>query len=285
MNEAVDLIRGSFEFLPELWFYLDPQGFKKKRQPDPKACAEYLRKYDIVKNLLNFNAEQLEEITRCLQNEYQNSASEFNWSVYGLGIKAERPNRIFTHFEEIPDEEYHSIPATIYTASDWGSVDPWAIVDAKYYDGTLYLHERNYLSETEIRKKLTPTEWAEINAENEGIVKWMFRKLGIPTDRYIGCDTNRPLKITALRKAGWDYALAVDKPKGSKIDGIDLLKNMRVCYTKSSTSIKYESENYSRKVDAYGIVQEEPEDFEDHTMDCARYLALLLERLGYIQKV
>lgn len=284
MTDAVEIIRND----PELWNYVDirirQKLGEKEKQPSVKAVTEWLRSYDVVKNVLNFGEYEIEEIVRCMENGYKNSASEFNWSVYGLGVKAERPNRIYTHFEEIPDEEYFKIPGTIYTASDWGSVDPWAIIDAKYWDGTLYVRERNYLSEREIRQKLTPTEFAEINAAEEGIVKWMFKKLNIPFDRHIGCDTNRPLKITALRNAGWDYAVAVDKPKGSKKDGIDLVNNIRVCYTKSSTNVKYESENYSYKVHE-GIVQEEPEDFEDHTMDDIRYIALLLQQLGIITNV
>ena len=109
---------------------------------------------------------------------------------------------------------------------------------------------------------------------------------GIPQDAVIVCDNNRPLKIIALREAGWEYAVAASKPTGSIIDGIDLLNNLEVYYTASSINIKNEQENYSRKVDRYGVVLEEPEDKDNHIAgDPARYVALFLQAEGIIRKV
>ena len=104
-----------------------------------------------------------------------------------MGEKAEQPNRIFK-WSEIPLHDYNSIDAPIYSYTDWGVVDPWAIGDVKYYDGALYVREHNYLSENEIREKLTGTDRAVIGGpEDEGMVIWMFNKLGIPTTREIIC--------------------------------------------------------------------------------------------------
>lgn len=251
---------------------------------EKSLTTEEARKYDCTLNLMNFSPGRISELLRCRENEYKNSASEFNWAVYGLGTKAERPNRIF-HFTEIPDSVYHNLDATVYTGVDWGAVDPWGIVDAKYYDGGLYLHERNYASENEVKAKLSPTELMQTRGADEGIVSWMFAKLGIPQNRTTVCDSNRSLKILALRAAGWEYALAAVKGPGSKIDGIDLLNNLKVYYTKSSLSLKYEQENYSRKEDNSGAVLEEPEDLDDHLMDATRYIALFLQAEGIISKV
>lgn len=239
--------------------------------------------YDITNNPLSFTTRQIKELSRCLENEYKKSASEFKWSVYGLGLKAEKPNRIFS-WEEIPDEKYHALDVPVYSGCDWGAVDAWGILDAKYYDGGLYLHERNYTSENELRAKLTPTDLAQINATEEGIVRWMFRKLAIPFDRIIACDSNRPLKVLALRQSGWEYAVSAIKPPGSIIDGIDSLNNIRVYFTSSSTNLKYEQENYSRKVDRFGVVLEEPEDVDNHLIDPTRYIYQLLQKLGIIPR-
>jgi phage terminase large subunit len=75
------------------------------------------------------------------------------------------------------------------------------------------------------------------------------------------------------------------KPKGSILDGIDLLDNLNVYYTKSSVNLAHEQENYSRKVDRYGIVLEEPEDKDNHLMDCVRYIATHLQSEGILIKV
>lgn len=242
------------------------------------------KNYDIVKNPLNISQGRLNELTRCRDNEYKNSASDFNWNVYGLGLKSEQPNRIF-NWTEIPYSVYNDIESPIYTGCDWGSVDPWGIVDAKYYDGCLYLHEHNYSSENEIRAKLNSAELAQVMATEEGIVKWMFRKISVPENRVIVCDSNRPLKIIALREAGWEYAIAAVKGSGSIIDGIDLLNNLKVYFTSESINLKYEQENYSRKVDRYGVVLEEPEDNNNHICDPVRYIALFLQSQGVIKNV
>lgn len=93
------------------------------------------------------------------------------------------------------------------------------------------------------------------------------------------------MKIIALRNSGYDYAIAAPKGTGSVIDGIDLLNNLRVYYTSDSLNIKHEQENYSRKTDRYGIVLEEPEDFDDHHMNGSRYAATFLQAEGLIRKV
>lgn len=248
------------------------------------------RAYDVEKNPTGFPPKLVKELTRCRENEAKNSANDFNWSVYGLGEKAERPNRIFK-WDEISYEEYLKIEGVKLYGTDWGTVDPWGIIEAKYYDGTLYLHELNYASENVIRTKLTATELEQINAaESEeekkdggGMVKWMFRRLSIDRKGRIVCDNNRPLKIVALRRGGWVYAVPALKNPGSIKDGIDLLNNIKVVYTSCSENLRYEQENYSWKVDNYGVVQEEPEDVDNHLIDPARYVALDLMARGIIK--
>ena len=240
--------------------------------------------YDCKKNLLNISPGRITELLRCRENEFKNSAHEFNWSVYGLGLKAERPNRIF-RFSEIPESEYFNLSVPVYYGVDWGAVDPWGIIEAKYYDGGLYLHELNYASENEIRSRLTTTEQAQINASDEGIVRWLFNKINVKKSAYIICDSNRPTKIIALREAGWDYAMAAPKGPGSIIDGIDLLNNLKVYYTSTSVNIKYEQENYSRKIDRQGNILEEPEDLDNHTIDPTRYVGLFLQSEGIINAI
>lgn len=221
-------------------------------------------------------------------NVINGTASAYMWSVYGLGEKAEKPNRIFS-WKEIPDHEYQQINAPIYIGNDWGKSDPWAIVEVKYRDGCLYIHELNYLSENKIREQLKDQERNLLNNEsqdeddlNEGLVSWYFDRLGISKKHTIICDSNRPRKIAALRRIGYDDAEPASKPKGSIIDGIDLLENLKVYYTASSKNIAYEQENYSRKVDRYGIVLEEPEDKDNHCIDSVRYVALYLQKEGII---
>lgn len=237
--------------------------------------------YDFKQNPLKLSEKQIKELLRCIANENKNSASKFNWEVYGLGLKSERPNRIFK-WTEIPDFDYKQLDLPVYIGCDWGTVDPWGIVEAKYNDGCLYLHELNYMSENEWRLKMNTTEQLASNAEGSevGIVTWLFDKLQIDKRTEIICDTNRPVKIAALRRKGYN---ANPVRKGTILDGIELLSNLKVFYTKSSTNIKHEQENYSRKVDRRGTVLEEPEDSENHLIDPSRYICTHLQAKGVIK--
>ncbi len=240
--------------------------------------------YDTEKNIAGLTEKEIEELLRCRLNEEKKSANEFNWDVYGLGIKAENPHRIFK-FTEISLQEYRDLDVPVYYAVDWGAVDPMGILEAKYYDGGLYLHERNYASENNLKEALTATERAQIDKIEEGFIMWYFDKLGLDKSRPMVCDNNRKSKIIALRMVGFDYAIEARKWPGSIIDGIDLVNDIQVYYTSTSVNLKYEQENYQRKVDRYGAVMEEPEDKDNHLMDPTRYIAQFLQSEEIIKAV
>lgn len=240
--------------------------------------------YNCAENKFNFNQVQLKELARCQENERKRTADAFNWCVYGLGTKAEKPNRIF-RFEEIPLQQFLQLQEKSYYGIDWGASDPWGIIEVKYYDGALYVRELNYISENLLRESLTITQRAQIAGASEGLVQWRFKQLGISTKSVVVCDNNREEKIKALRSIGYDYAIAALKPPGSILDGIDLLKDLRVYFTSDSKNFKHEQENYSREVDKYGVTLDEPEDTNNHLIDPLRYVAQFLRKAGIIKKV
>ncbi len=204
------------------------------------------------------------------------------WNIYGLGVTGTNPHRIF-EWESIPLFQYQQLSLHEYYGSDWGVVDPWGVLEAKYIDGNLYLHELNYKSENTIKEGLTPTEREQVNAMEEGLVKWWFDRLGVKKTNEIVCDDNRPFKVKALREAGYDYAITAMKGPGSIQDGIELLESLNVYFTESSTNLKYEQENYCRQVDRYGIVLEDPLDLNNHLIDPARYIVTFLKVQGIIK--
>lgn len=249
-----------------------------------KLTENEARHYDKEENKLNLSSYEIEDLKRCIYNEEKETANKYKWEVYGLGEKGERPNRIF-HFKEIPYSKYLSIDTPVYYGVDWGVVDPMGVIEVKYYDGALYVHELNYKSENQLKDELKQTEKNQINKEiDEGFLMWFFTRLGVDTSRPFVCDNNRPLKIVALRKAGFERALATTKWKGSIIDGIDLVNNLDVYYTNTSINLKYEQENYSRETDKRtGEVLEEPEDANNHLLDPLRYVALFLQEYNIIK--
>lgn len=236
--------------------------------------------YDLATNPQGYD---MAELIRCRENHNKNTANAFNWSVYGLGEKAERPNRIF-RWDPMSPEEYRKLELRTWIGCDWGKVDPWAIIEAKYLDGCLYVRELNYLSENDIRLRMHHTELAQISGDEDGIVTYQFAKIGVAKNIEVVCDSNRPSKIAALRRHGWQ-AFGANKVKGSIIDGIDILHNLQVRFTSDSENIAFEQENYSYDVGNDGAILEEPEDINNHTIDAIRYIALYLHQRGIIKKL
>lgn len=254
------------------------QPISSSRVVEDNLITEHMaRTYDFELNELNLSNNDVLELKRCLHNEEKQTADKYKWEVYGLGKKGERPNRIFK-FKEILYSEYLKIEKPVFYGIDWGVVDPMGIIEAKYDDGRLYLHEISYKSEGTLKEELSITEKQQIQKHiEEGFVMWYFEKLGIDKTRPLICDNNRPGKILAARKAGFELAVAANKYPGSIIDGIDMLNNLEVFYTHTSENIKYEQENYSRETDSRtGEVLETPEDNNNHTLDPARYIAQFL---------
>lgn len=244
------------------------------------------RDYNTEENKLNIAGPALKELVRCQLNESIGTASAYNWSVYGLGQKAERPNRIF-HWHKIDVNEYNKLDLKTYYGVDWGKVDPWGIVEIKYKDRCLYIKQLNYFSEDHHRRtmssydKKTASSMSSVDLD-EGIVTWLFTKLKIPYDRPVICDNNRPKKIISLRRAGWDYAEPADGLKAIR-DGIDTLSNLKVYFTSDSTDLDYEQQNYSLEKDRNGNTLDVPEDKNNHLIDPIRYVAQWLEREGIIR--
>ena len=207
------------------------------------------------------------------------------WRIYGLGQVGGVEGRIF-NWHEISYVDYMKIDRPYLIGCDWGTADPFAIVELKYYDGALYVHELNYKSENEWRKRLSTTDMAQIMGSNDdGFVTWLFNRLNISKEVDVICDNNRQSKIIALREAGWDRAIAARKGKGSILDGIDLLQNLKVYYTSTSVNIANEQQEYCWRKDRFDVQLEEAEDANNHTIDAIRYAAMYLRGVGAIRKV
>ena len=201
------------------------------------------------------------------------------WRVYGLGEVGQVEGRIY-NWQPIQMEDYLKIGKEVYYGCDWGKVDPFAVVECKYHDGNLYVHELNYASENEIERNLSQTELHQIRAGdydmgdgemNEGLIGWLFTRLKIGKDKYIICDSNRKNKILSLRNSGWDYAVSV-KGKPTLTDRIYTLSGLNIFYTSCSTNIESEQENYCYDKDKdTGNLREVPVDQDNHTIDAIAY--------------
>lgn len=213
------------------------------------------------------------------------------WRVYGLGEVGQVEGRIY-NWTQCSLEFYLSMNVVEFFASDWGKVDPWAIVGLKYYDGNLYIRELNYASENEIERNMSPdllksirgAESGEGEDRHDGLVSYMFTKLGIPYDAVIICDNNRPNKIRSLRRAGWEYAVAVGG-KTDLINRIGVLSGLNIYYTSDSKNVDSEQENYCYEKDKQGVLTEKPVDQDNHTIDASSYGVQYMFSQGIIKNI
>lgn len=214
-----------------------------------------------------------------IKNEYWANI----WNIYGLGNIGSVEGRIY-YWNKISDKEFHELKVTSYYGVDWGAVDPFAVVECKYYDGNLYLREINYASENDIRQKLTTTETAQTSGTDEGLVSWLFHKWQIPKNSIIVCDSNRPNKILSLRHAGWEYAHAIGA-KSKLLDRINTLQSLNIYYTDNSTNIEFEQFNYCYAKDKFGKSLEVPTDANNHTIDAIAYAVQAMFNDGLIKNI
>jgi len=196
---------------------------------------------------------------------------KYNQVVLGGWTEAVE-GRVFTNWTRNTYQDFIKLPLKSFFGVDWGKNHKFGIVELKYdrYTNTLYCHQRNYFSENELLAKLEPIELANINNEG-GIIIHTFKKLGIPYDADVVCDSAVPDNILLLRDYGWEYAIGINKPKGSVMAGITLLQSTNVVYTDVSDGIDLEFKNYSYANDRLGIVDDEVIKAFDDIIDPIRY--------------
>jgi len=234
--------------------------------------------------------EERNEILRYYQQGYNEDGtikSEYwanIWQVYGLGEVGSVEGRIY-YWKSIEYNDYLKIDKTPIYGVDWGMVDPFAVVELKYHDGNLYVHEINYKSENQIRQSLSSTQLTQIKGANDdGLVTWLFNTWGVDKKRMLVCDSNRPNKILSLRNAGWEYAKAVGRKSGL-LDRIGMLQGINIYYTNTSKNIEFEQMNFSYEKDKFGNQLETPTDANNHTIDAITYGVQELFNQGIIKNI
>ena len=263
--------------------------------PDSRFFLHDLQTQDNFINLTYLDNEFLseKEINNILKykergyNEDGTIKSEFwanKWRVFGLGEIGSVEGRIY-YWNKIDYTDYLKINSPTYYGVDWGAVDPFAVVECKYVDGTLYVNEINYESENQIRQRLNSTQIAQINSsEEDGLISYMFRQFKIPYDASIVCDNNRPNKILSLRNAGWEGAYGIGA-KSKLLDRINTNQQINIVFTNTSKNIDHEQMNYKYATDKFGNKLEKPEDKDNHTIDAISYVIQSLFNNGVIKVI
>lgn len=202
------------------------------------------------------------------ENERQGTANAYMWNVYGLGLKAEKPNRIFKGWKIIEDDEFKMLSYTSYFGLDFGMSAPTALVEMKTDgDGTYFLKERLYKPLNEI----------------EGTLSDELNRLGIPKHIEIICDSGNELNQSEGRKlknSGFNVIFA-QKGQGSVVSAIETMQKSKIYYTRSSYNLEENYENYSWKV-YQGIQLDIPEETREDLIDASKYVIKWYSKTRYL---
>lgn len=221
--------------------------------------------YDVVGGEIHFNGKPLSNTNQPPRHEVnwkKKSANEFMWMVYGLGLQAEKPERIYKGWQKITQSYFDKLEYISYFGLDFGSSNPTACVEVKYDgDGAFYISPRFYKPINNLDDSLPTTLKHNVPQIRKG-------------DDLLICDSAKETYITSLQNA--DYmALGATKGGGSIEFGIMLVQGFTVYYVDDLEFIK-EYNTYSWMLDRYGKATDTPLKKDDHYMDALRYIITYL---------
>lgn len=207
----------------------------------------------------SLTAGKINEIICCWGNEKQKTADKYRWEVYGLGIKSEKPNKIYHGWEQITEDFFDKIQEPTYYGLDMGITSPTACIAAKWREGYLYLHQHVYKPGEEISS-----------------LGYELNKSGVDKNRPIICDRDvrgteqrDTLTILELHNNGYQFAMPALKGKGSAVGGIEAIQKCRVFTTNTSHNIW--DEYYGYEWAKYnGQIIDQPVKKNDHAMDAIK---------------
>lgn len=197
-------------------------------------------------------------------NVRNGTADLYMHQVYALGLKAEKPNKVYRDWKSIDRLDFDSLPYTSYYGLDFGNTHPTVLTEVKYNDGKFYVCELLYKPGKEFESLIN-------EMDNLGIIKGV--------DMII-CDSASPDLIMELKMADF-YAIPAVKGSGSVISGINFLQRCDVHLTNDSKNGWLEYEAYEFETDRYGLTTDKPIKRLDDFMDSKRYVCQFLQK--YLQ--
>ena len=221
--------------------------------------------YNCDTNIKQFDTKELKEINRCQINELEKTADEYHWLVFGLGLKSEKPNKIYKNWKPITLEQYKKVDEREYFGLDYGWAKPTALVGLKYDDGVLYVRPALYKPMNEMK-----------DAEGRAIPLGEFLiASGFPAGNvtYGWADSSD-------KEAGSDISLTNDIRTTYKLNLIPTTKptyksrwefftNIKVCYVYDE-DFEFEYDNYELEY-INGAPTGKPVKKDDHYMNAFEY--------------
>lgn len=197
------------------------------------------------------NAKNIAENIKKRYEEYKVTKPAHYWNMIKGLVPETVEGKIYTNWQEIDEVPFGARKER--TGIDFGwNPDPATGVDVYYYDGGLVLDEVFY--QTEMR--------------NGDIGNTLLNQ---PIKKLVVADNAEPKSIAELQLMGVNV-IPCEKGSDSLSYGIGVVQDQRISYTKRSTHLKNEYENYAWKTDKDGeIIPGVPKEGNDHCLDATRY--------------
>lgn len=225
---------------------------------DGKLSEQQAQAYNTTENKLLFSDKEIRELIRCRRNEKEKTANAYLWQVYGLGQKAEKPNRIFKGWNKISLEEFLALPYNSYFGLDFGTTNPSALVEIKYNDKCFFIRKRLYKPMCEMTG----------NDDGNGLSN-EFELLNIKKNDIIIADSADKENRKHIQRNGYNI-LPAKKGKDSVIAGINLINNYKIYYVEDA-ELENEYESYEWEI-INGVNLDRPIKKDDHALDAFRYI-------------
>jgi hypothetical protein len=213
------------------------------------------------------------------------------WRVLGCGEIGKVEGVVFNDWTKISLLTYTQIKAKENSSIDFGASDPMAVLNWKYEvldDGTqnLYLREVFYKSENDVLAELDSS--VNYKKDDGSILLYIANLINHPKQMFTICDnggarnnySSNNFKIAKLLDNGYNVTPALKAPNSIHL-GIEILKSINVYYI--GENIDFEVNNYTNDSDREGFIDGKYIDKNNHTIDCARNIALFLYKAGLIK--
>lgn len=192
------------------------------------------------------------------ENYANGTADDRKWKIYGLGLRAALEGIVFEygkHWDIVKE-----IPQWAKDKHRWGldfgfTNDVTAIPDCHWNDHS----NEVWIDELCYNTRMHNRDIADILAENDlkGIRGW--------------ADSSAPKDIDEIYNMGYDI-MPAEKPQGSVISGIDIMKRHKTHITERSLNFIKEWRNYTYIQDKNGIWLNKPSEKNNHALDATRYV-------------
>lgn len=178
------------------------------------------------------------------------------WQVFGLGGYGRITGLIFPNVTVIPEFPWRKCDYVVYGV-DWGYINPMCLVRVGVDD----YHRKVYAQELYYKREKNPYDLID-----------KMPALGVLPNDLVYCDSNRPLYVNEMEKAGFRGAQPAIKGAGSVEAGIMKLKGYELCITADSTNLLQERRKYKWAVNRNGeYIEGTPVKANDHGLDGIRY--------------